>query len=233
MLSVTAALLSAGGAVAAERAHGSRVVTYTVRTDRAYDSETNVFAAMASVTLNDRRGWTARGTRFKRVAHGGDFDLRLATPRTVAAAHPTCDRAYSCRVRDDIRINGRRWTTGATTYRRESLYSYRQYVINHEVGHWLGFGHAPCPRTGTPAPVMSQQTIRLDGCTPRVWPLAEELARLPAGLGAPPRPRPPVIIPRRESAPTAVTQCFHELLDAYPCHRRMTLRRGSVLPEDR
>ena len=47
-------------------------------------------------------------------------------------------------------------------------------MINHEVGHFLGHGHATCPADGSPASVMLQQSIDLQGCTPNAWPAGEE-----------------------------------------------------------
>ena len=53
---------------------------------------------------------------------------------------------------------------------------YAAVVVNHETGHWLGLGHASCPGRGRPAPVMQQQSIGMQGCTPNAWPLDGELA---------------------------------------------------------
>ncbi|MDN5717960.1 MAG: DUF3152 domain-containing protein, partial [Janibacter sp.] len=52
----------------------------------------------------------------------------------------------------------------------KDLQLYRHYLVNHEVGHGLGKGHERCPRKGSPAPVMVQQTLSLHGCTANPWP---------------------------------------------------------------
>jgi Protein of unknown function (DUF3152) len=52
-------------------------------------------------------------------------------------------------------------------------------VVNHEVGHWLGFGHSRCSGAGRLAPVMQQQSIGLEGCTFNPWPLPTERATIP------------------------------------------------------
>jgi hypothetical protein len=65
-------------------------------------------------------------------------------------------------------INVDRWSNGAAAYGTD-LTGYRQYLLNHEVGHALGRRHARCPTSGAPEPVMVQQTISLDGCTPNPW----------------------------------------------------------------
>jgi hypothetical protein len=66
-------------------------------------------------------------------------------------------------------INAVRWGIGAKTYGRDLL-SYREYLINHEVGHGLGRGHVRCPRPGWRAAVMVQQTKSLEGCRANPWP---------------------------------------------------------------
>ncbi len=69
-------------------------------------------------------------------------------------------------------INLDRWRLSAKpyAYAKVPLATYRQYVINHEVGHELGHRHEGCPRAGGPAPVMVQQTLTLRGCVPYAWP---------------------------------------------------------------
>jgi hypothetical protein len=150
------------------------LITYRVGTRGVTRRGLKRFAAVATSTLNDGRGWGAGALRFQQVRQGAAFRLWLADRQTVAGADPTCSPNYSCRVGRDVFINASRWRHGAQTFKDVPLHSYRQYVINHEVGHWLGLDHRDCARPGGAARVMQQQTISLDGCAPRVWPRAAE-----------------------------------------------------------
>ena len=51
-----------------------------------------------------------------------------------------------------------------------SLVAYRQYLVNHEVGHAIGMGHQDCPGIGQLAPVMMQQSKTIGECAPNSWP---------------------------------------------------------------
>ncbi|MFI7210838.1 DUF3152 domain-containing protein [Micromonospora maritima] len=131
------------------------------------------FARQVAATLADPRGWTGDGRwRLQRVGRDGpaDFTVLLTTPVTRGGlcGDPT-DRYTSCRNGDRVVINVARWVYGVPHVADLDLY--RQYLLNHEVGHRLGRGHERCPRVGGPAPVMVQQTLGLHGCAPNAWPL--------------------------------------------------------------
>ena len=130
------------------------------------------FAATVSSTLDDPRGWSAAGRRFHRAGPGQpyDFTIYLATPRTRDVLCASAGDGYtSCRNGDKVVLNVARWAKGVPGY-GASLSVYRQYMVNHEVGHRLGHGHELCPADGEPAPVMQQQTLGLHGCTANPWP---------------------------------------------------------------
>ena len=56
-------------------------------------------------------------------------------------------------------INEARWVRGAVPFQGD-VGSYRQYLINHEVGHAIGYQrHEACAANGELAPVMMQQTF--------------------------------------------------------------------------
>nr|WP_199509547.1 DUF3152 domain-containing protein [Nucisporomicrobium flavum] len=134
------------------------------------------FAGAVAATLADPRGWTAGGTlRLRRVGPGQayDFTVYLATPRTRDRLCRSAVDAYtSCRNGDKVVLNVARWVKGVPGY-GAPLSVYRQYMVNHEVGHRLGNGHERCPGRGEPAPVMQQQTLGLHGCTPNPWPYVD------------------------------------------------------------
>ena len=88
-----------------------------------------------------------------------------------------CDTTYSCQSGRFVVINDDRWTTGSPNW-PGPLAAYRQMVINHETGHFLGLGHAFCSGPGDPAPVMQQQSIDMQGCATNSWPLDWEVDRV-------------------------------------------------------
>lgn len=156
---------------------------YRVAVEQGAEEDPATFAATVDRVLGDPRSWPAGGRlRLQRVpgtaAH--DFTVHLATPDTAARM---CAAAGV-----DIRVNGRPYTSCRTTskviinlerWRRSvphvveaqvPLETYRAYVINHEVGHELGYGHERCPGPRRPAPVMMQQTLFLNGCVVNPWP---------------------------------------------------------------
>ncbi|HXV94671.1 MAG TPA: DUF3152 domain-containing protein, partial [Pseudonocardia sp.] len=123
--------------------------------------------------LNDPRGWGHGGTlSFARTdAPGAAVQVVLASPEATDELCRPLETGglLSCRVGPRAVINFYRWVTGHPDYLGD-LTAYRQYVVNHEVGHVLGHGHVPCPGPGQPAPAMQQQTLGLDGCAPNPWP---------------------------------------------------------------
>ncbi len=124
--------------------------------------------------LADYRSWISGvDVRFRRTDLPGPDTLQIlvATPATVDrnCAPLRTNGRFSCRKGNNVYINLNRWTS-ATDAWTASLAEYRAYVINHEVGHFLGFGHVSCPGAGQPAPVMQQQTKSLQGCAPNGWP---------------------------------------------------------------
>lgn len=148
------------------------LIRYTVEVEGGLPFLPAEIAGIVDATLVDPRGWTALGDHaFQRLQTGGDLRVLLATPATTdALCAPLRTRGeVSCRNGELVVINARRWANGVGAY-GDDLDAYRQYVVNHEVGHALGFGHVGCPGGGEPAPVMLQQTFGLDGCLPNPWP---------------------------------------------------------------
>ncbi|WP_030860142.1 DUF3152 domain-containing protein [Streptomyces sp. NRRL S-37] len=157
-------------------------VTYRVDVEQGLGLDGELFAEAVQKTLNDDRSWAHNGARtFERVHSGeADFVITLAGPDTTAdwcaksgldttVDNVSCDSAATPRVM----INADRWAQGADTYGDE-IHAYRQMLINHEVGHRLGFNHVTCDKDGDLAPVMQQQTKFLDhdgiSCRPNAWP---------------------------------------------------------------
>ncbi|WP_028809474.1 DUF3152 domain-containing protein [Streptomyces sp. 351MFTsu5.1] len=156
--------------------------TYRVDVEQGLGLDGALFAEAVQKTLNDDRSWAHGGARtFERVHTGKpDFVITLASPGTTAdwcakSGLDTTEDNVSCdsAATERVMINAYRWAQGSTTY-GDRIHAYRQMLINHEVGHRLGYSHVTCDKNGELAPVMQQQTKFLDHdgihCRPNPWP---------------------------------------------------------------
>lgn len=159
------------------------LLRYRVAVEDGIDIDHHALAGFVDQTLGHPQGWTAGGERrFQRVEAGHDFTIYLATSGTteqmcatgglVVSAPDLPDGGVSCRLSGQVILNLSRWRLSVPHFidAEVPLVTYRQMLINHEVGHQLGYGHAACPGAGELAPVMQQQTIFLDGCEANPWP---------------------------------------------------------------
>ncbi|GGU66326.1 DUF3152 domain-containing protein [Lentzea flava] len=129
-----------------------------------YNNDEAAFARTVEGILSDPRSWIGtKQVALQRVEanQNPDFIVSLTSTKTT---HTLCGKEIpfetSCwnPASKRVIINVARWVRGAMVYGPD-LAGYRTYVINHEVGHALGSGHAACQENGAPAPVMMQQTF--------------------------------------------------------------------------
>ncbi len=133
------------------------------------------FGAAVQATLSDPRSWIGGGDIAVRRVDSGkpDLHLRLGSQQTTRARCGYQLRVdTSCRDGDTVYLNSARWIRGAVAFGGD-LTSYRQYMVNHEVGHFFGRAHKPCKVDGGLAPVMMQQTLSTSN---------NELAKITAGV---------------------------------------------------
>ncbi|WCN03113.1 DUF3152 domain-containing protein [Streptomyces sp. M92] len=155
--------------------------TYRVDVERGLGLDGELFAEAIHKTLNDDRSWAHNGAHtFTRIYSGEpEFVITLASPGTTAewcaksgldttVDNVSCDSAATQRVM----VNAYRWAQGAEPY-GDDIHGYRQMLINHEVGHRIGYNHVTCDKDGELAPVMQQQTKFVDhdgiDCRPNPW----------------------------------------------------------------
>lgn len=193
------------------------VIRYALEVENGVDTASyggdDAFASLVDATLADPRGWIHDPRfRFEHVAPGADPNLRIRLA-SVDTTHEFCgndlEMETSCRTtvtgENLVMLNDSRWTRGADTFEGD-LGSYRQYLINHEVGHALGYQrHVACGGEGALAPIMMQQTLSLNNsqlndfnpeeiypdddatCRYNAWPYPE-LGDLPGAAGGPAAP---------------------------------------------
>ncbi len=152
---------------------GERPVRVAVAVEGGVPVDAAAFAAFVMTTLNDPRGWVQEGYVFSRTgdAAAADVTVVLASPAlTDRLCRPLVTYGrVSCRNGGVVALTHHRWVHGSTDY-ADDLTAYRTYLVNHEVGHYLGKNHVGCPGSGAVAPVMLQQTLGLQGCVRNPWP---------------------------------------------------------------
>jgi hypothetical protein len=156
----------------AVRFGGDRVRDYAVVVEAGLSvTRTEVITEVDRI-LADERSWIGDGVAgFRRTVAVPDFTILVASPGTVdRLCAPLRTGGYlSCRSGSRVILNVDRWM-GATEWWSAGIDAYREYLVNHEVGHVLGHGHASCPGSGKAAPVMMQQTKGVGECVANGWP---------------------------------------------------------------
>ncbi|MGW4334475.1 DUF3152 domain-containing protein [Rhodococcus koreensis] len=145
-----------------------REFTYSVEIEDGVDTSgfggDESFGRMVDQTLSNPKSWTKDPRfAFRRVDQGDpDFRVSLTSQMTIREA---CGYDIQLEVScynpgiDRVVLNEPRWVRGAIAFQGD-IGSYRQYQINHEVGHAIGYqDHQPCETEGGLAPVMMQQTF--------------------------------------------------------------------------
>ena len=139
--------------------------------DTAGSGGDDALSAMIDATLSNPKGWTNdRAFRFEHVGPDDNPYMRIQLT-SVGTTREVCggldlEMETSCHIRIDgvsrVVLNESRWVRGAAPFNGD-LGSYRQYLVNHEVGHGLGYAaHEACGGEGELAPIMMQQTLSLN-----------------------------------------------------------------------
>ena len=155
----------------------AKTFTYTVEIADGVDTSSfggdEGFARMVTETLNNPKSWTHNPQfAFRRIdavtaEEEPDFRVSLTSPMTVREGcgyeieiETSCyNPIYGPDAEPRVFLNLARWVRGAMPFQGD-IGSYRQYLINHEVGHAMGYTtHEPCERNGALAPIMMQQTF--------------------------------------------------------------------------
>ncbi|GAA5041422.1 DUF3152 domain-containing protein [Nocardia callitridis] len=121
-------------------------------------------ATLVESTLANPKSWT-HDTKFAFLrVDQGDTDFRVSltsratTRKSCGFEIPIDSSCYNADL-DRVVLSEARWVRGAPAFDGD-IGSYRQYQVNHEVGHAIGYHqHQPCEVDGGLAPIMMQQTF--------------------------------------------------------------------------
>jgi hypothetical protein len=149
--------------------------TYTYCVTSNQPNDLAAFQRTVAVALGQTPGWTLGGKfLYKAVTSSCNFSIGLETDSQMAALDPTCKGVASCMVGSTLAVNSAVWKKPSNAW-KGSVAGYQIELVNHEVGHWLGFEHGRCTLTDASKPVLSQPTITLGGCSPQWYEIPTEV----------------------------------------------------------
>lgn len=166
-------VIGAPGTAAGEGAE--ETFRYVIEVEEGVDTAEyggdDAVARFVDATLSDPRSWTNDPRfRFEHVGPDQQPNLRIQLS-SVETTRDKCggvdmEMETSCRTTIDgnnaVVLNDARWSRGAGPFQGD-IGSYRQYLVNHEVGHAIGYAeHVACGENGALAPIMMQQTLSLN-----------------------------------------------------------------------
>ena len=153
-------------------------LNYAVKIEPSLGLDPLCIKNLLFLILNNDTGWkniTKKQFQLTSVEES-DYVYIFASPEKTdeLCAPIETNSIYSCRKEQNIVLNFFRWKNGAEDFKND-METYRIYLINHETGHILGWGHVGCPKEGAIAPVMMQQSKGTEGCIPYGWPAYETI----------------------------------------------------------
>lgn len=153
-------------------------LNYAVKIEPSLGLDPLCIKNLLFLILNNDTGWTnVTEKQFQLTSvEESDYVYIFASPEKTdeICAPIETNSIYSCRKEQNIVLNFFRWKNGAVDFKND-METYRIYLINHETGHILGWGHVGCPKEGAIAPVMMQQSKGTEGCIPYGWPAYETI----------------------------------------------------------
>jgi len=153
-------------------------LNYAVKIEPSLGLDPLCIKNLLFLILNNDTGWTnITEKQFQLTSvEESDYVYIFASPEKTdeLCAPIETNSIYSCRKEQNIVLNFFRWQNGAVDFKND-METYRIYLINHETGHILGWGHVGCPKEGAIAPVMMQQSKGTEGCIPYGWPAYETI----------------------------------------------------------
>jgi len=124
-------------------------------------------------TLNDPRGWYSLGYKFVERSKNYDFLIKKKTTGEInnetksMSLHNLSVTFKGYFETTEVWINRENWNSVPINFTGTHK-EYRQYLVQHEIGHVLGYDHVTY-RVGRKCPVMYQQTKGTLKCKPNPW----------------------------------------------------------------
>lgn len=142
-----------------------------------------IFQALATAYILHPHGWSRQGYTFivdgdeHRPVNQPVIHMTLAPQVVIDELFPEFNnqRLSVCDMNSrEIYLNEARWNRLYDDDKSGmSLPAYRMYMVQHELGHALGFGHDHKAVEGGKAPIMMQQTLGTRGLHPNPFAPAE------------------------------------------------------------